>query len=309
MKVIEHVQSTVEALPHVVLTVGSFDGVHRGHRRVLDHVVRVARQHQGTATVMTMRPHPRELFSPEHAPNLLTSEGKKLDLLEQAGVDVVFLLAFTREVADLAPRAFVAQYVLERCRAHDVIVGHDFRFGKGGLGDYHYLQSAGAEFGFNVSQVPPLIIDGERVSSTAIRERLLEGDLDKAETFLGRKYSVIGKVVPGRGIGLKLGFPTANIKPYHTAVPAQGVYAAQVRLANAIYPAAVNIGIAPTVRHEDAVIEAFLLDFDDDIRGRDIEIVFHKRLRPEKKFASYEALSDAIRHDVEVVRDCVAAHP
>lgn len=299
MRVVEDVQSTVEEFPHVVLTVGSFDGVHLGHQRILAELVRHAREKRGTAAVMTMSPHPREFFSPDHAPNLLSCDSKKQRLLAEAGVDVLFVLEFNREVAGLEPRGFVEQIVLARCQAEELIVGHDFRFGKNGLGDYHFLAELGAELGFEVRQVPPLVIDGERVSSTAVRERLLQGDLAQAEAFLGRKYSVTGDVIPGRGIGAKLGFPTANVRPHHSAVPTQGVYAAEVRLGDATYPAAVNIGIAPTIRDEDVMIEAFLLDFHQDIQGREIEVIFHKRLRPEKKFRSYEELSAAIHKDVD----------
>ena len=306
MRVVDNVRTTTTAFPNVVLTVGSFDGVHLGHQRILGELVRVARARQGTAAVMTLRPHPREYFSPDHAPNLLTCDEKKLRLLEQAGVDVMFVLEFTCEAAGLEPRAFAAQIICARCHVKELIVGHDFRFGRGGEGDYHLLVALGAELGFDVSQVPPLIIDGERVSSTVIRERLLQGDLDKVELFLGRKYSVMGDVIAGRGIGEKLGFPTANLKPHHTAAPAQGVYVAEVRIGSETYPAAVNIGIAPTVRHEDALIEAFLLDFHEDIRGRVIEVIFHRRLRPEKKFASHAELSAAIRHDVDLVREYFA---
>lgn len=302
MTTIENVREVRQRFPRVILTVGSFDGVHRGHQRILAELVRVAREANGTAAVMTMLPHPREFFSAERAPNLLTSHEKKLELMERAGVDVVFVLPFDAETAQIAPEAFVRDLVCGRCGAEELIVGHDFRFGRDAEGDYHLLVAMGEGLGFRVSQVAPFIHDGERVSSTGIRERLLEGDLDGAEALLGRKYSVVGEVLKGRGIGVTLGFPTANIKPHHTAVPAQGVYAAEVLLGDRAYPAAVNIGIAPTIAHDDTVIEAHLLDFHEEIRGGRIEVIFHKRLRTEKKFPSREALTDAIRKDVEEVR-------
>jgi len=301
MKVIEDVRRTEERFPHVVLTAGSFDGVHLGHQRVLHELTRRARQAKGTAAVMTMRPHPREFFAPGHAPNLLTSDRKKLELLAQMGIDVVFILPFTEGVARLGPAVYVETIVDQRCHAGEMVIGHDFRFGREAQGDYALLCEMGSKLGFSVFQVPPLMLDGERVSSTVIRERLLEGDLDEAERFLGRKYSILGEVVAGRGIGVTLGFPTANIRPHHTAIPAQGVYAAEVLIGKERYPAAVNIGIAPTIRHDDVVIEAFILGFDRSIRGCEIEVVFHKRLRPEKKFSSHDELIAAIRHDVEAV--------
>jgi len=307
MRIVENVREmdreTVRAFPHLALTIGSFDGVHRGHQRILYELIAAARERHGAAAVMTMRPHPRELFTPDNAPNLLTSEKKKLALFEAAGVDAVLMLPFDWNVARMDRQEFLRDVICGNCRAEVLVVGHDFQFGSNALGDFDYLQSRNAEYGYEVRQVPPLMVNGERVSSTAIRERLLEGNLALAETFLGRKYSVLGEVIRGRGIGHTLGFPTANIRPYHTAAPAQGVYAGKVLLGNQSYAAAVNIGIAPTIRHEDSVIEAHLLDFDQDIRGCEIEIVFHARLRPEKKFASREALMEGIQADVATIRE------
>jgi riboflavin kinase/FMN adenylyltransferase len=302
MNVVEEVRTSEAVFPHVVLTVGSFDGVHLGHRRILDELVRIARERQGTATVMTMRPHPREFFAPAHAPNLLTSDRRKLDLLDAAGVDVVYILPFDADVANLDAREYVRKIVHQRCHARALVVGHDFRFGKDAAGDFSLLNEMGAALGFGVIRIPPLMLEGERVSSTEIRERILEGDLDEAERLLGRKYSVVGEVVAGRGIGTTLGFPTANVLPHHTAVPAQGVYVAEALIRGRRYPAAVNVGIAPTIQHEDTTIEAFVLGFEGNIRGCEIEVVFHKRLRPEKKFASHEELTGAIAHDVETVK-------
>lgn len=302
MIVIEDVRVAQEKLRAVALTIGSFDGVHLGHQRVLHEVITAARGMNGTAAVMTLRPHPRELFSPAHAPNLLTTDAKKLSLFEKTGIEAVFFLRFTQEVAQLEPETFVEDIVHRRCAARAVVVGHDFRFGRDARGDYDFLRREGQRLGFVAQQVAPLLIAGECVSSSLIREYILEGDVEKAATLLGRKYSILGEVIPGRGIGAGMGFPTANIRPQHSAVPAHGVYAAQVVLDGEQYPAAVNIGIAPTIRHEDITIEAFILDFSQNILGRVIEIVFHERLRPEQKFSSRDLLAQQIRRDVETVR-------
>ena len=299
-------ESIEDQWPHVVLTIGSFDGVHRGHQRILEEVSREARTRGGTAAVLTMQPHPREFFSPAHAPNLLTSHAKKVRLLEEAGMDVVFVLDFNDTVAALSPRAFTEEIIKGRCRAEALIVGHDFRFGHDASGDYHLLAGIAEEYGLAVRQVMPLQVGGERVSSTLIRERILEGDLEEVEVFLGRKYSIIGEVVHGRGIGTHLGFPTANVSPHHSALPAHGAYAAEVEIEGSRFPAAVNIGIAPTIRNENVTIEAFVLDYSADILGKIIEIVFHKRLRPEQKFASHEALIAQIHRDVAAVRSYFA---
>ena len=302
MKIIENVWDWQETFPKLVLTVGSFDGVHLGHRRVLSMVAESARKLGGISGLMTFRPHPREFFAPASPPNLLTPDAKKFALIDEAGVDVLFVLPFEARVANMDRRAFATEIIHGRCGAVQVVVGHDFRFGREALGDYHYLKRMGPHLGFDVIQAPPLYIEGERVSSTAIRESLLQGDLDKARLFLGRPYSIVGEVIQGRGVGNQLGFPTANIAPYHTAVPAQGVYAAQVKIGNQTLPAAVNIGIGPTVRQEVMLIEAHVLDFAGNLRGRQIEVVFHKRLRPERRFATRRELASAIGEDVAAVR-------
>jgi riboflavin kinase/FMN adenylyltransferase len=298
MRRYEDVSRVHDEFNHLVLTIGSFDGVHVGHQAILRRVIELARQNGGTAAIMTMHPHPREVFSPDKAPNLLTSTEKKLQLFEECGIEVAFVLRFTKEIADLDRRAFVDQIVVERCHAKAIIVGHDFCFGRSAEGNFTYLSEIAPECGFTVEQIPPLRIAGERVSSTLVRERLLQGDLERVRELLGRRYSITGEVTSGRGIGRKLGFPTANVKPHHSAVPAQGVYIAEVVLDGCCYPAAINIGIAPTIRHEDQTIEAFILDFERDILGNRIELVFHKRLRPEMKFPTYDALVEQIARDV-----------
>lgn len=302
MNIIENLWESTAAFPDLALTAGSFDGVHVGHRRILSMVVESAAEMGGVAGVMTFRPHPREFFAPASPPNLLTPDEKKFALMEEAGVEAVFILPFDARVASMDRREFVAGIIHGRCRAVRMVVGHDFRFGRDALGDYHYLKRMGPQFGFDVVQAAPLYIEGERVSSTAIRESIIQGDLDKARVFLGRRYSIIGEVIPGRGVGHELGFPTANIAPYHTAVPAQGVYAAEVRTGNQTVPAAVNIGIAPTVRQELVLVEAHLIGFSGDLRGRQIEVVFHERLRPERRFGSREELASAIGADIAAIK-------
>lgn len=300
--VIDDVMTTERTFPNPVLTIGSFDGVHLGHRHILRQVLKAAEAEGGTPAVMTMRPHPRQYFAPDRAPNLLTSDAKKVELLSDFGVQVVYFLPFNATTANLEPEAFLAGILVGRCGIRRLIVGHDFRFGKGARGDFDYLVQNQETYGYLVEEVPPLVLDGERVSSTLIRERVIEGDLAGAERFLGRKYGIVGEVIEGRRIGAQLGFPTANVRPDHSAVPAHGVYVAEVLLDGRSIPAAVNIGIAPTIRHEDIMIEAHLLEFEGELRGREIEVVFHKRLRPELKFPSREALVEQIGRDVTTTR-------
>lgn len=302
MDVIQDIRSGETDYPNVVLTVGSFDGIHLGHRLILDRVATIAGRTGGTPAVLTMKPHPREFFSPQHAPNLLTGDAKKEELLRADGIGVLFILPFDRRTADTEPEDFIAHWLVGHCSAKTVVVGHDCRFGKGARGDIAMLRALGGKYGYTVEEVPPLIIGAERVSSTLVRERVLQGDLAGVEKLLGRKYSITGIVVRGRGIGTTIGFPTANVKPHHSAVPAQGVYIAEALVNGTRHPAAVNIGIAPTIRNEDLAVEVHLLDFSGDLTGKDIEVVFHQRVRPEKKFRGREELVEQIGRDVASVR-------
>lgn len=309
MDIIEDIRKSVPEYPGIVLTVGSFDGIHLGHRSILERVVARAKETGGTPALLTMQPHPREYFARDNAPNLLTSLEKKEQLLDEAGIEVLYILPFDADTAGMQATSFIRTILHDACHAQAIVVGHDCRFGKGAEGDIALLEHAGPEYGFTVEEVPPLIIESERVSSTLIRERVLQGDLAKAESLLGRRYSIMGTVERGRGIGTTLGFPTANIKPHHSAVPAQGVYIAEALINGRRIPAAVNIGIAPTIRQEDVTIEAHLLDFSEDIAGQTIEIVFHKRIRPEKKFAGREELVEQIARDVSDVREYFRRKP
>lgn len=302
MKIIPDIRNSTEQFPNVVLTIGSFDGIHLGHRRIIDRLIADARAMDGIAALMTLRPHPRQFFSPGSAPNILTSDAKKEQLLAESGIDVLFVLPFNADVAGLDREDFVREIVVGRCAAKKLVVGHDFNFGKGAKGNFEYLQSVASQHGFTVEQAEALIIDGERVSSTLVREFVLQGELDHAERFLGRKYSILGEVITGRGMGRKLGYPTANIKPQNNAVPANGIYVAEAIVDGRRFMAAVNIGIAPTIRHEDVMVEAYLLDFDENLVGKTIELIFHTRLRPEKKFHSLEELIQAIDVDVQDTR-------
>jgi len=302
MQVVEDVRVFSEDLPGLCLTIGSFDGLHLGHRRIIDRLQAAARARGGTAALMTLRPHPRQFFAPESVPNLLTGDGQKERLLAELGVDVLFVLPFDASVANLPREQFLEDIVLERCRARHLVVGHDFAFGRGATGDYAWLAGQAPARGFTVEEVAPLIVGGERISSTLIREALLQGELEQAEGCLGRRYAIAGEVVRGRGVGVQLGFPTANIRPGAHVIPAHGVYAAEARFDGRRCIAAVNIGIAPTVRHEDITVEAFLLDFEGDIVGQSLELVFHRRLRPEVKFPDWEALKAAIAADVAAIR-------
>ncbi len=302
MHTIEDVRITAEVFDHTVVTVGCFDGVHLGHQQIIRGLLEEARALGGTPAVMVIEPNPRLFFSPEHAPNILTPPAVKNRLLEALGVQVLYTLPFDRQTAALSPGEFVKTILLERCRAEVLVVGHDFAFGRHAEGDFDVLQAMARDCGFRARQVAPLTVDGQRVSSTLIRERVVQGEIEDIEVYLGRKFSMSGTVASGGGIGRTLGFPTANLELDTGAVPAHGVYAAEAWTGGQRYKAAVNIGIAPTIRGTRRVIEAHLLDFSGSLTGRELELVFHRRLRPENKFSSHDDLIRAIAADVEKVR-------
>ncbi|MGC8846285.1 MAG: bifunctional riboflavin kinase/FAD synthetase [Candidatus Hydrogenedens sp.] len=303
MRIIEDIRKTKIKDNNVVLTIGSFDGVHLGHLEILKEVVSLAHINNGTPCVMVLRPHPRTYFSPTIPLKILTSDEKQQSLFSQNGIEITTILPFNQETANLSAEEFITKILLNFEHLYAVVVGHDFRFGKNAEGDFNLLKRYGKKYEFKVKQIPPLIIQGERVSSSLIRELVLDGEMGKIIDFLGRRYSLSGRVIKGRGIGQQLGFPTANIVPFHSAIPPHGVYSAECVLEDGrIFPSAVNIGIAPTIRQEDFAIEAHIIDFNEEILNKKIEIVFHKHIRPEKKFASREELIQAIREDVENIR-------
>lgn len=303
MRIIKDIRKTKINDDNVVLTIGSFDGVHLGHIEIIKEVVSLAHINHGTPCVMVLRPHPRTYFSPDLPLKILTNEEKQQSLFRQNGIKITTILPFNHETANLLPEEFITKILLNFEHLYAVVVGHDFRFGKNAEGDFDLLKKYGKKYGFKVKQIPPLIIQGERVSSSLIRELVLDGEMEKIVDYLGRRYSLSGRVIKGRGIGQQLGFPTANISPFHSAVPPHGVYSAECILEDGrIFPAAVNIGIAPTIRQQDFAIEAHIIDFNEEILEQKIEIVFHKHIRPEKKFSSREELIHAIREDVEYIK-------
>lgn len=307
MHIIADARTTSEHFPGLVLAVGCFDGVHLGHRQIVTALIEEAEKIGGTPGIMTLDPNPRQFFSPGSAPNILTPGPVKSRLLAALGVQLLYFLPFDARTAAMAPGTFVQEILLERCRIQGIIAGHDFAFGKGAAGNYEFLKESGEKYGFFTRQVPPLITGGQRVSSTLIREQILQGEVDTLPRYLGRHYSITGVVQSGRGIGRTLGFPTVNLDPGECAIPAHGVYAARARLKGVEYQAAVNIGIAPTIQHDKPMIEAHLLDFSGSITGEEIEVIFYRRMRPEQRFHSREALVDAIACDVAVVREYFSA--
>ncbi|MBK8759404.1 MAG: bifunctional riboflavin kinase/FAD synthetase [Sulfuritalea sp.] len=292
------------ATSSTVLTIGNFDGVHLGHRALLDELKAKARALALPATVLTFEPHPRELFAPDQAPARLASMRDKLELLAECGVDRVHVCRFDRKLASLTAEQFIEQILVRGLSVRHLIIGDDFRFGKARGGDFVMLQKAGDEYRFVVEAMPTVDFGGLRVSSSAVRDALAGGDIERAERLLGRPFVIAGRVMDGKKIGRTIGFPTANIQVRRKRLPLSGVFAVTVSGVDARpLPGAANIGVRPTVAEGlKPVLEVHLLDFDRDIYGHHVDVNFMHKLRSEAKFESLEALKAQIARDVAEVR-------
>lgn len=287
--------------PAPALAVGNFDGVHRGHQALVAAAVEEARARGGTPAVLTFEPHPSRVLFPERAASTLMTLDQKAEVLATLGIERVGVLEFTRALADRTAAEFAREILLDTLEARSVVVGPDFRFGRGRGGDAQALAGLGRDLGFAVRVVEPVLDDGEPVSSTRIREAIEAGRVDRAAELLGRTYFVDGRVVEGDRRGRTLGFPTANLDLENETVPAGGVYACWCRVLEAApdpRPAAVNIGRRPTFDGERTTVEAHLLGFEGDLYGRRLRLEFVERLRAEQRFAGPDALRAQIQADV-----------
>lgn len=288
----------------VALSIGNFDGVHLGHQCILRRLKDAAAERGLPACVMTFEPHPREFFAPDQAPPRLTSLREKLELLEGHGVDRVYLCRFNFDFARVSAEDFINRILVSGLGVRWILLGDDFRFGARRAGDRAMLRTAAREWGFEVSEMPSVDLDGLRVSSTAVRAYLAEGRLDAAARFLGRPYSMSGRVVRGDQIGRKLGFPTANVQMKHNRPPLSGVFVAQVHgLHGGPHAGAASLGVRPTVAGDGTpTLEIHLLDFDADIYGAHVQVEFLELLREERKYADLNALTRQIGLDVKQAR-------
>jgi riboflavin kinase/FMN adenylyltransferase len=287
----------------LALTIGNFDGVHLGHQAMLDKVKAAAMAHGVPAAVLTFDPPPREFFAPEHAPpRLSTSVRDKLERFSALGMDRVYLARFNRALAGLSPEEFIDRVLVGSLGVRWLLVGDDFRFGKGRQGTFHTLQSAAPAKGFTVETLGTVEINGERASSTAIREALARGDLEWAAQLLGRPYTISGHVAPGDRLGRGLGFPTANLPLRHK--PAlSGIFAVRVRGTGGSRKGVASLGVRPTVKTDGRpLLEVHLFDFAGDIYGRRIAVELLHKLRDEQKYPDLASLTRQIEKDVAAAK-------
>ncbi len=286
-----------------VLTIGNFDGVHLGHQAVLRQVLAKARALGWPATVMSFEPQPMELFAGDKAPARLTRFRDKYLQLKQVGVERLLCVNFNAYFANMSAQDFVRRLLVEQLGVKFLVVGDDFRFGKGRCGDFAMLVAAGKEYGFTVVSTQSFCVSEQRVSSTAIRQALASDNLQQAESMLGRPYSISGRVSHGRKLGRTIGFPTANVPLKRRVSPVSGVYAVEVFGVNgAPIPGVANVGHRPTVNGVRQQLEVHLFDFQSDLYGRQIEVVLHYKLRDEIKFESFDALKAQIERDAQTAR-------
>ena len=290
------------------LAIGVFDGVHIGHRAVIEHALAAADATHGTAVVVTFDPHPAQVLRPDRAPLLLTSTRHKLRLLAQLGVADTLVISFDTTFAATPPAEFVVALAAASRPLRQICVGQDWAFGKARAGNVTLLTELGAKLGFDVEGVAGVSIQGEPVSSTAIRAAVQTGDLAAAARLLGRPFSIFSTVIDGRQLARTLGFPTANLRPECEQLPPNGVYAVRATVDGQEYPGVANIGVRPTVTNGAAelLLETHLFDFSGDLYGRDMEVYFHEFLRPEQKFPSLPALQAQIAQDAAQARKILA---
>ena len=305
MRILHGLTSVPPDAPASVVALGVFDGIHLGHQEILTRAVSQARRLGVEAVACTFDPHPSEVLQPGRVPLPITTLAERLDLIAGIGIDATVILPFTRETAAIEPEAFVKDVLVDRLRAREVVVGFNHRFGRRARGDPRLLEALGQQLGFGVDVVPPLVIDGEPVSSTEVRNALQEGDIERATRFLGRPYTVCGEVVRGAGRGRTLGFPTANLRTDRPLLVPTGVYACRATCDGAVYPAVVNIGVRPTFPGQDFAVEAYLFDFSGDLYDRPLCLSFHRRLREERRFPSVDALKAQIAEDAALARRCL----
>ncbi len=286
-----------------VVTIGTFDGIHLGHQVLLQRLREHAARHSRPAMMLTFEPMPREYLVPSRPPARLTSWRERWHILGERGLDYMCVLRFGEDLRCLSGEGF-AELLARRLHCQLVLVGHDFRFGRNGEASAGALAEAGKKLGFEVDIVPPVLLDGVRVSSSGVRDALANSQFDVARTWLGRPYSMTGRVVRGNQLGRELGFPTANLRTGRRRVPLAGIFAVRVHRMSAVpWPGVASLGTRPTVAGSgEMLLEAHLFDFAADLYGREIEVEFVAKLRDEARFESLDALVSQMHHDAAEAR-------
>jgi len=285
-----------------VLTIGTFDGVHLGHRKIIDRLQDLAKTINGESVIFTFDPHPRKVVAPDETTlRLLTTLEEKIVLFEQSGINHLIIYPFTKEFSRLTYEEFVEIVLVGQIHTKFLVVGYDHKFGKNRQGDFEFLRKCASRFDFQIEKLDVLLMNEAHISSTKIREAIQKGDFETANAFLGYRFTLHGTVVEGQKLGRKIQFPTANVQASDPdkIIPGYGVYAVQANFRNQTFHGMLNIGSRPTVNNnaDNRSIEVHIFDFASDIYGEQIELVFFKKLREEQKFSSIEILKDQLAKD------------
>ena len=301
MRVFESLEIAEEFM-NPVLTIGNYDGLHLGHRRIIERVKERAQVMGGTSMLMTFHPHPLTILRPETCVGLITPLSVKKRLIEEAGIDVLVVVPFTEGFRLITPEAYVSNILVGKLGVKGLIVGYDFRFGRGGAGNVDDLLMLSSHYDYFFEVQGAITLDGEKVGSNRIRKMIKEGDVEKAGRHLGRPHMIEGRVVKGDSRGRGIGFPTVNLQTDFELIPKRGVYVTEAEFGGKRLPAVTNIGYNPTFDGKTLSIETYILDFSGELYGQEIVLYFMQRVRDEIKFASVEDLIERIRADVETAR-------
>jgi riboflavin kinase/FMN adenylyltransferase len=306
MELIENIDQINSPFKNAVITIGNFDGVHKGHQSLFRQVIKKAKQLNGTSVAMTFDPHPLKALGIS-GPALITRRDQKVELIEQCGLDVLLCIPFDTEFAAITAHDFIEKILVNKIGMKAIIIGADYSFGKNRQGNIEFLKEHETRLGFETIVAPwinDMDSDLERISSTRIRKIVMAGKVDQAMKYLGRHYQIRGKVIKGRERGgSQLGFPTANIKLYDELCPKLGVYAVNVETTKGNFWGVANIGFSPTFGDQMFTIEVHILDFNHDIYDTRIRVNMVKKLRDEKKFSCIQELSDQIKKDIKIAKD------
>ena len=285
-----------------VVALGNFDGIHKGHQELIKQTIKLAEKLNATPVLFTFYPHPIKIIKNIEEPFLIQTFKEKAKIVESLGIETIVCARFSKEFAGMQPELFIKEILLKNLNAIGICVGHDYTFGKEGKGNTKLLKELAAKYNFEVIVIPPVKIDGIIVSSTKIREFLRNGEIEKANLFLGRRYSISGIVKEGNKRGTNLGFPTANIYPHNDIMLPNGVYATFVYIDSKKFKAAVNVGVNPTFKGKIKHIEAHIFDFYNNIYGKKIKIEFVKFIREEKRFKKIDDLINRIKEDIKIIK-------
>lgn len=306
MQIIQDAWNVTDLPAGGVVTIGKYDGLHRGQRAIVERAVLRAREEEAPAVLVTFEPHPLAVIEGREVPKRLTTDSQKAALLQEAGLDALLVIRFDQDFASRSAEEFVRCFLVEKLEARAVVVGTDFRFGRGREGDLALLEVMGERHGFDVSGAEEVLYRGSPISATRIRRALEEGAVEEAAEMLGRPYELVGRVVRGDRMGKKLGWPTVNLAPENELTPVDGVYATQIRFSGlaATFDSVTNIGTRPTVyENYERVVETHVLDFGSEVYEQEMRLWFFKRLREEKMFPTIMDLSAQIGRDVEATRE------